>query len=145
MKFFISIMLLIFGMAVSNVYATDYTSAVNYAWTSNGCKSDLGAEVGFQAFKLEANRIGIRQILSTRTQQYGMPGSYTLIPVPANSVQCKRIAFQNAQALPGSPGWMYNDAGYQCTGAFPFLIIKVGRAVSGTANGFRSECKVIQM
>ena len=126
-----------------SVYATDYTSAIKYAWTSNSCKSDLGEGVGFEAFKLENNRIGIRQLLSIRTQQYGMPGSYTLIPVPANSVQCKRIAFQNAKPFPGSHGWSYNDAGYQCTGPFPFLIVKVGRSVPG--NGFRSECKVIRM
>lgn len=128
-----------------SAYATDYTAAVNFAWTSNNCKSELGDAVGFEAYKIENNRIAIRQLLSTRTQQYGMPGSYTIIPVPVNFVQCKRIAFQNAKPFPGSPGWSYNDAGYQCTGVTPFLIIKVGRTVQGTANGFRSECKVIRM
>lgn len=145
MKNSISIVLIMFGMLVSSAYATDYTAAVNFAWTSNNCKSELGDAVGFEAYKIEGNRIAVRQLLSTRTQQYGMPGSYTIIPVPVNFVQCKRIAFQNAKPFPGSPGWSYNDAGYQCTGATPFLIIKVGRAVQGTANGFRSECKVIRM
>ena len=123
----------------------DYTSQVNSVLSMNGCKSDLGGDVAFEIFKLEANRIGIRQALSTRTQQYGMPGSYSVFPISSNGVKCSRSTITSSKSLPGASGVNYTDAVYQCNGRTPFIVIKIGRSIPGTANGFRSECKVIGM
>lgn len=148
MKHLNSLLLVAFiGLVASNANATDYNAKINFLWKLNQCNSELSNAIDFTVDTLSKNQdhFGIKEFVDVRAQGYGVPGSFSVIPVSENnSASCSRINFASGGSR-DRPGHLMAAGEYKCNSKTNFLIIKVGRSIPGTGNGFHNECIVIKI